>query len=336
MRSNITLITFILLSAYYLPLTTARTFAEGLSLGIEPPIIQIDAVTPASIKTPITIENNGDTPTRLKIQLKAFTASEKQNGMVHYLDGSDVGANPALFNNIQFADNNHNVDSVALSPKQKKAIVMHIGIPENMPHDDYYFSVVFISESQEELSKTSSTTPIGIATNVLLSIGPKGATTGQIEEFSAPFFTTSGPVPFILRLKNTSDHYITPKGVIMIKNMFNQTIGRVDLLPVNVLSGTTRAIPDMLLSPDASKSAHFIRPQTRHEAAVWPEIFLLGPYTAELTLALSDEGPIFRRTIYFFALPIILLVSIVILILLTTFLIIRIKKRIHHTPDDRQ
>lgn len=310
-------------------LFTRTAWAQAVSLGINPPIIQIDAIPPASIKTPITIENNSEQTVRLKIVLKAFTASTAQNGMVNFLPDGSVSANPHIFDYIQFADNKHNMDSISLAPKQKKTIVMHIGIPESEPRDDYYFSVIFLSEEGEDKEQTSAKTPIGIATNVLLSLGPKDKASGQIAEFSAPFFIENGPVPFTLRLKNTSNHYITPRGVIMIRNVFNQTIGRVDLLPVNVLSGTTRAIPDILLSPEqATKAAAFVRPQTRFEAAVWPETFLLGPYTAELTLVLSDQGPVFRRNVYFFAFPMWLLIGIAIGILIGISIYLRVKKKL--------
>src|SRR6185312_6850779 len=147
----------------------------------------------------------------------------------------------------------------------------------------------FLSQPIKGGQQSNSAVAGGISTNVLLSIGPSGKTTGNIEEFSAPIFTTGGPVPFSLKVSNTSKHFISPQGTILIKNMFGQTIGKVDLLPVNILSNTSRFLP--------SKNA-------LDTHAIWPEKFLLGPYSATLTLALSDQGPVYYRTIYFFALPI--------------------------------
>jgi hypothetical protein len=321
---------FILLIMFVFPFMIIQTHAQSLSLGIEPPIIQIDAKRPASIKTPITLENTSQNPVRLLISLKPFTASEEENGLVQYFPDGSAEAKSPLFQYIQFADGDHNTNIVNLAPNQSKSITMHIGIPDNFDLGDYYFSVVFISIPDNSDTKTTSLQASGgIATNVLLTLGPTGATTGQITDFSTPFFVEHGPVPFTVRLKNTSDHYITPKGEILITNMFGQTIGRVNLLPVNVLSHTTRALPDSLLSPDASKSPTFVRPITRYEAAVWPESFLLGPYTAQLTIALSNQGPVFRRTIYFFAFPWYFTLLLFIVILLAIFLWYRVKKRLN-------
>lgn len=332
-------LTFILSSLFVILHFAPTAHAQGVSLGISPPVIQIEAKPPASINAPITIENNGDEPVELQIKLRGFTASPKEDGHVAYYPEKDPRASPEIFEKIQISENDHPRTSIQLAPQEKKTLVMHIGIPKGEPLNDYYFSVIFITKTdQSDSEKTASQTPAGIAINVLLSIGPKGPTKGEIAQFSSPFFLQAGPVPFTVRLKNTSDHVIVPTGEILIKNMFNQTIGRVDLLPVNILSKTTRALPDGLSdaqgTPSAQLQAQF---QKTHEdwqksvgtdpVALWPETFLLGPYTAQLTVALSDQGPVFRRTIYFFALPLSLLVSIIIGIIVAVYLTIRIRRR---------
>jgi len=332
-------LTFILSSLFVILSTAPTAHAQGVSLGISPPVIQIEAKPPASINAPITIENNGDEPVELQIRLRGFTASPKEDGHVEYYPEKDPRSAPAIFEKIQISENDHPKTSITLAPQEKKNLVMHIGIPKGEPLNDYYFSVVFISKTaQSDAEKPASQTPVGIATNVLLSIGPKGLPKGEIAQFSSPFFVDHGPVPFSVKLKNTGDRVLVPTGEILIKNMFNQIIGRVDLLPVNILAKTTRAIPDGLSSSSGTPSAE-LQAQFKkvHEdlqigygtspVALWPEEFLLGPYTAQLTVALSDQGPVFRRSIYFFALPLYLLVSIIIGIIVITYLIIRVRRR---------
>lgn len=183
-------------------------------------------------------------------------------------------------------------------------------VPQNEPKGDYYLSLVFTSNPNNGTGTNSSQATIGIASNILLTIGPVGKASGSIEEFSTPFFTTKGPIPFTLRVRNSSDHYVTPKGNIVIKNMFGQIIGKVDLLPVNVLENTVRKIPDSKQSDEAK--------------AIWPEKFLVGPYTATLTMALSDTGPIFTRDIVFFAFPLEYIIAVLLVICLIIFIAVRI------------
>ena len=225
--------------------------AAGLSLGIFPPILQIQATPPTEIKSKILIENLGDDPVDLKIGLKPFIASDKENGQVNYSSDYNL-ADPFIFDKMQILDGNSSIDSITLAPGQKKELTLEIALPQNEILGDYYFSIIFISANTPTANSNISGAAAGIATNVLLSIGPKGPTQGNIEEFSAPVFKTHGPVPFTVRIRNTSDHFITTKGDIVIKNMFGQSVGKVDLLPVNILSQSVRSIPDSLQSPDAN------------------------------------------------------------------------------------
>ena len=301
--------------------------AAGLSLGIFPPILQIQATPPTEIKSKILIENLGDDPVDLKIGLKPFIASDKENGQVNYSSDYNL-ADPFIFDKMQILDGNSSIDSITLAPGQKKELTLEIALPQNEILGDYYFSIIFISANTPTANSNISGAAAGIATNVLLSIGPKGPTQGNIEEFSAPVFKTHGPVPFTVRIRNTSDHFITTKGDIVIKNMFGQSVGKVDLLPVNILSQSVRSIPDSLQSPDAnpppSLKSYFLLLKTT--AAVWPETFLFGPYTATLTIALSDQGPLYRKTVNLYALPTETLFGILIVILIITVIIIRAKK----------
>ena len=314
---------FSLLSLIFVP----RTNAQGVSLGIFPPIIQIQATSPTDVKTKIMIQNQGETSVDLRIGLKPFVASDKENGEVSYLSNYDL-ADPFIFDKMQILDGETSVDSITLAPAQKKELTLEIALPQGEPLGDYYFSIIFMSENQALINSNVSGATAGIASNVLLSIGPKGPTQGAIEQFSAPFFLSSGPVPFTVRVKNTSDHFITTKGDIVIKNVFGQNVGKVNLLPVNILSQSVRAIPDTLQSPTAnpSPSLKSYLVNLKSTTAVWPEGFLFGPYTATLTIALSDQGPLFRRTINFYAFPIQMIAVVLVILIVILIISIRIKK----------
>jgi type II secretory pathway component PulF len=58
--------------------------------------------------------------------------------------------------------------------------------------------------------------------------------------------------------------------------------------------------------------------------AIWPEKFLVGPYTATLTLSLSDSGPLFTKQIVFFAFPLEYLAAILLIIGLIIFIAVRV------------
>ena len=313
-----------------------KSFGEGLSLGIFPPIIQIQAIPPANIKSTITLINNSDTPANLNILIKPFTAAKSEDGKISYLPtDKPFGDDPLILNKVQILQNNRPVKNVSIAPGQKINLDLRINIPKNEPFSDYYFSIIFISKDNhtDQINNNHTTNLAGIATNVLLSIGPKQPQKPQavIKEFSVPLFLETGPVPFTLRVENTGKHYIVPKGQILITNMYGQTVGKVELLPVNILANTTRAIPSadfssLASNPSSTLNSHLSSLNSK-PVALWPEKILLGPYKASLTLALSDQGPIFHRTIYFLAIPTQAIISFLLVVLIMILIRNRLKQR---------
>ncbi len=349
---------------------TSDVKAASFDLAINPSIFQIELNPPALVeaKESLTIENLSDNPLTLSLQFKPFRPKD-ESGMVEYLRKEDSleGADPLIFQRINLLEKNNPVQEITLAPKQRKRLDLRITIPKDEPPSDYYFALLFISKEDEEssdrLQSSYSNYVGGIGVSVLLSIGPKKETTGKIEEFSTTFFHEKSPVPFTVRIRNTSQHFIYPKGQITIKNMFGQTVGIIDLLPVNILSNSIRALPskedfifaaqkesltasqeqsksfskeemelikqyEKLITNDKNQSQTKITPK-----AFWNGGFLLGPYSATLTLALSDEGPLLTRTIHFFALPLYLIITLFIVIAIVVFIRQRLNKLRTKTSD---
>lgn len=290
-------------------------FASQLSLGVYPPIIQINTTPPSAMKQNITILNQADTPVTVSISILPFTQSDEKNGQVQYLPPSQTFfADPHIFDRMQLLEGDQPVTTLDLAPKQKKNLTLHIGLPKDEPAGDYYFSILFSTANGGATSTDGSVLNGGIATNVLLSIGPTDKTTGTLDEFSAPWFVENGPLAFKVLVNNLSHHFISPTGEILIKNMYGQLVGQVNLLPVNILEGTSRYVPS---SNDSTLTT-----------ALWPEKVLLGPYKATLVISLSPTGPLFRRTIYFLALPWQYLLGFVIALFIMGIIIYRVRERL--------
>jgi hypothetical protein len=326
--------------------------AANFDLSITPQIFQIELTPPATATTKqtVTLENSSDEPLHLHLKYQFFKP-QGDNGDIEYIqDGQRVGNDPQILDKIALLDNGQEVNSLTISPKSKKQLDLTVSVPKDEPPDDYYFSVIFLADSpdQQQISGSSGSNAIGgIAMNVLLSIGPKGKTSGQIEEFSTPLFADKGPVPFTVKIKNTSSHFIAPQAQIIITNMFGQKIGKIDLLPLNILANSSRSLPskeqfaDLQLIQDAKKGTtkedqntlkNLEKLATFDQAiAIWPEAFLLGPYKATLTVALSDEGPLYVRSIHFIGVPVYIIAAFIIIILL----IVAIQRRLAHRERTR-
>lgn len=303
--------------------------AESLSLAIDPSIIEINAIPPTAITSSLNIQNKSDTQITLQIQLKPFKA-KGENGELEYSREA-----LEILKNIQIMDGGTPVENITLGPKQQKSLNLNIDIPQDTNISDYYFSIIFISTDSSPIESNSSINQIGIATNVLLSVGEKEIPKTAIEEFSSGIFFEKGPVPFTVRVKNGGAHFIKPKGEITIKNMFGQSIGKLDLSGTNVLSNSIRAIPNNIYMQelrlqDASAKAKSSLSFT-HPIVLWKESFLLGLYSATLSTTMSAEGPAYTRTIHFLAFPFQGLIIIVIMVI--AGIIIRKRIKIYMKKD---
>lgn len=308
----------------YLFISNIPVAATALSLSLDPSIIEINAIPPSALTSTLSIQNKSGNQVQLRILLKPFKA-KLENGELEYLDLQDY----PIFKNVQILDGGIPVEDITLAPSQQKKLTLNINISQDINISarppatslagevgrDYYFSILFLSENSLNPGSNVSSSQLGIATNVLLSVGEKEMPNAIIEEFSSGLFYESGPVPFTVRIKNKGIHFIKPKGEILIKNMFGQSIGKLDLVSLSVLSNATRAMPNNL-------NLDF-----KHPKALWKEHFLLGFYTATLNIALSDESPRLTRSTRFLAFPFQGLILIVIVLISVIKIVNRVRSQ---------
>ena len=337
-KQFIYLFVFVLTTLYLLLYTSYSAYAQELSVGVYPPVTKIDALPPVSLHIPLKVQNFGSEQTDVELSLKAFKASSSEDGQVTYLkDPLFPSGNILLFKKITLSESDKTVSKISLLPKEEKEISVDIPVGKNEVPGDYYFSVIFTSSlttsPATDQQSQSTTTQAGIASHILLSIGPKGPASGKIVQFSSPFFQSEGPVPFTLRLNNTSKNAIAPSGNIKITNMFGQVVGQVELLPVDILSGTTRIIPDraQITSEGVTNEDTYNKFLSTGPKAIWPEKFLLGFYTANVTLKLTDDGPLLRGSTFFVAIPIQAIIGLTLAMVLTITILRRVRHRLKNS-----
>lgn len=310
---KLTIATF-LFTIIYLLFTAPMAHSQELSVGINPPLIQIEASAPAIVKTPISIENYSDQNITYGIFLRPFEAGSEKNGEPNY-DQKLLEENKDFLSKVQVIDGERSITEITLSPKQKKELIVRIGIPKGEKPEDHYFSVVFISQPEDTVNNKSFVgARAGIATNVLLNIGPKDEPYGRIQEFGAPKFVTKGPLGFTLEIANDNNYFVTPTGNLIIKNIFGQVVGNIEFGPVNILASSNRYITNSDENGSEPK-------------LIWNEKFLLGIYKAEVNVALTDKGPLLKDSITFFAFPLELVLGIIVVIVLVTGLIRRARSK---------
>ena len=293
---------------------------DQFSLGIFPTIIEINADPPAIIKSNISIENQSENELQLNLIVRFFKPKENGDGQIELLpEGQIYGSDPTLLQKVKILEDEAEIKDITLKPFEAKNLTLEINLDRGSPVSDYYFSVIFISKTNDSQETSGSQILGGIGTNVILSVGKKGETIGEIREFSAPAVVFSGPIPFTLYLRNNSQHYIVPEGNIIIKDMFGRKAGQLNILPQYILSNSDRF---MYASDQTSPS---ILP---HTTLIWPEKFLLGLYTATAQVRLAQEGPVFETKTTFLALPLYIIAAISFFAFVLIGIWIKVKKKI--------
>ncbi|MEX2013016.1 MAG: hypothetical protein WD967_01285, partial [Candidatus Levyibacteriota bacterium] len=289
------------------------------SVEVYPPIIQIRAVGPVSLQTPILIKNSGDKNEVFKISIKPFTQTDEQNGKIRYLKDEEFSpTDPLILQRIKVLEEDKEVSQLELGPKQQKQLKLIIDIPSGETASDYYFSLLFtstLSEYQSEtdqplVNKNRSDILTAIATNVLLSTGEEEKPNIEIEEFSTTLLKQNGTINFQVKASNLGNQFASVKGHILITNLFGKAVGRVDLTPVNILSGTSRFIPS----------------QGEISKAVWKENLIAGLYTATLSLQFGENGHVVKETTHLIGAP----VNILTISLIVIFMLLLIRNKLKH------
>ena len=317
---------YLLICLFILP---QSSFAQGASLSIYPPVIEIQTTPPSSPLAPITIQNNNEADVTLKISLIPFKQIGLNGDIELNPEAVDQGFYKYFKDRIQFLVDNKKTDIITLAPLESKEINLNINLQKGDPPGDYYYSIVFLTDNSTLTDTSSSLLPAGIATNLLLSIGPKDKASGGISEFTTSFFKKGGPVEFKLKVHNASAHLVLPTGKLTIKNMLNQTVGVVNILPQFVLAGSDRYLVDSLqASPSAALNSKLNNQYSINPVVVWPEKFLLGWYSATAQIQLEENNNVLTANTYFFAFPLYFFFGIVILIFVIASIYLRVKKKI--------
>ena len=303
-------------------------FAQGASLSIYPPVIEIQTTPPSSPLVPITIQNNNESDVTLKIALIPFKQKGLNGDIELNPEASDQGFYKYFKDKIQFLVDGKKTDTITLAPLEAKEVDLNINLQKGDPPGDYYYSIVFLTENNSLNDTSSSLLPAGIATNLLLSIGPKDKSIGGISEFTTSFFKKSGPVEFKLKVHNASSHLVLPTGKLTIKNILDQTVGVVNILPQFVLAGSDRYLVDSLQASPSAALKSFRQDPDIGNQVVWPETFLLGWYSATAQIQLEENGNIISANTYFFAFPLYFFFAIVIIIFIITSIYLKVKKKL--------
>ncbi len=299
--------------------------AQSQSLSIYPPVIEVQATPPSSPTAPIVIHNNNVEDVSLRIELIPIKQADATGQILLQPQLMSRGFYSYYADRIQFLVDDKKTETIDLEALETKEVIININLEKGDPPGDYYYSVVFISKARKPDKTSTSSIPTGIASNLLLSVGPKSQASGGITEFTTGSFKNSGPVEFNLKLHNASQHLIEPQGSIEIFNLFGKKVGVVEILPQFILSNSDRYLID---ESQATAVARLEFDDGYKPKIVWPEKFLLGFYKAKALIQLEPNGKKIEAITYFLAFPLYVFFALAIVIFISLSIYFKVRKKI--------
>lgn len=306
------------------------------SLVVSPVLTRIkvyDNLVSASVK----IKNTTSKDVTLKLQLRPFTSSPTRDGSISFTN-QVKGPDKLILKKIKIFEGENAITcktgvdcSLKLLPFEEKTLNLKLDLGSKIQSGDYYFSLLFISNSVAGRLRTYSKVESGIASNFLLSVKPAEANlpAGRQEltkvNISSPILLIHGPVNFKVLVTNDSNQLLNTGGNIFIKDMFGHLIGKVYLPNRYVLGNSSRYLNSGNTN-NISKGIGVL--QDTQQTASWNEKFLLGVYTAKVEISEKENNQISASETTFVAIPTFLLMIIALLAFVIGGIYLRVKKKI--------
>ena len=294
-RLAVGFVTFSLVCIASSPPVHAQTAPSGigaLNITNSPLPISIKSDPGRTISKDLRIKNNGIENETLKVGLMKFDAygEEGKPRLKEREEGDDY------FDWVSFSE-----PQFTFGPNEWKSIVMTITIPETAALD-YFYAVTF--QRANPLSVSGEQTNVlhgGTATLVLLDVSsPNARREIAIEQFAVTKKRYEFlPVNFEIKLKNSGNVYVAPKGNIYIKRGEQVT----DTITVNSTGGNILPDSSRIFKSDWSNGFPFYQPKIINgsvalrdgkpqHSLVWPtnqiKNFRIGKFTAHLTMVYVD------------------------------------------------
>ncbi|MFQ5452232.1 MAG: hypothetical protein ACE5DQ_01590, partial [Candidatus Paceibacterota bacterium] len=229
--------------------------------------------------------------------------------------------------NISIERSNSNAGKSFFLPRKRgEKLRIKIAIPEYTAQADYYYLITISTQpgpGAHTDSGVSVKTSVGIP--LLVSVTADGTLypAPQINSINlTPRFTFSlfgrklnfvdsgDPIPASVVFSNSGQHRIKPTGTITLTGNFGERAS-FDIIPLNVLAGSTRILQTTQTPPDS-------------ETSLVLSGFFVGRYNLTTTIGLGASAGQITKSITFYALPINVTIST--LIAIAVVLVLKRKK----------
>jgi uncharacterized repeat protein (TIGR01451 family) len=248
--------------------------AEAANTGLTiQPVKVSHTLTPGEVITGrISLTNAGEDDIIVSVKVEDFIPTAGSNGIQF------VGRAPGA-TTVRDWVTLDTKSEVEFKGNEQKSIQYTITVPKDAEPGGHFGVAFFKAMKKGDEEQLKVGTQVGML--MLVTIPGNHLQKGEIRDFSVPVWQQRPPVVFKINFENTGTVHFEPKGTITIKNIFGKKVGEV---PVEGQVVLPTGVKDLVVE--------------------WkPDTFVIGPYTAELSLFDGEGNPLASHKTRFYMIP---------------------------------
>lgn len=201
---------------------------QELSIGMAPNSLVLNLKPGEKHSGDITIWNLGHNSTKYTVSIDGFRQIENKAGTAIRLPKEEEKNSPYSASSWITT----NKQDITLIPNKNEKLLFEIKVPLDIAYGEYNAMISFISENNQHSSTTGAQTTLSSGVPILIKIGDNFIEKAQLLDFSTPQKTYEKPnLDFHTQIKNIGNTHISPVGEIVLTNIFNQEVGRIQFNP---------------------------------------------------------------------------------------------------------
>lgn len=210
---------------------TKNIHAKPLSIGLAPTFEMLQLEPGEIYKDDFTVWNLESSTTTYHLKISSFRQVQNQPGTAIYLTKEDDAKNPYSASSWVKLDQ----EVLELVPNRNIVVDYTITVPDDLAPGEYSAEIYFSSEEAEKEDVTAAYSVLASGIPILITIGDDYAESAELLDFysAKKVYEKANFATLITRIQNLGDTHITPKGDIILTNLFNQEIGRIEFNDVN-------------------------------------------------------------------------------------------------------
>jgi len=207
----------------------------GKGVTIVPPSFELYANPGESIADKIKVRNDSTSDVTYQVLVEDFKAVGEE-GSVSLIDDSQPNTTYSLAKWVVPEPR-----TFSLAPNQEKEIPFSINVPKDAEPGGHYCSVLFQIGGDAKIQGGGASVASRVGSLILLRVSGNVKEDASVESFTSnKNYFEKGPIGLDLRVKDNGNNHISPKGTIVITNIFGQKVAEIPLNGLNVLPSAIR------------------------------------------------------------------------------------------------